>query len=186
MNSKQACDYLDEYFDGELAESLKADFEKHLDSCAACRATVEETRKIERLLSVAWNRVELVESNPQVVRQVNGTSSLRTTDRFRLRFELIAALAATVLIIVGLAWYWSNEQPFVAEVNSDRGTEQIVESKNNIGISHLAETEEQVSKYRPSYASADFDGLTKGVKIETNPQFTVYQVVPKVTFRHTN
>ncbi len=41
---------LDEYLDGELAEADRAAVERHLESCAACRAEGERSRKLESVL----------------------------------------------------------------------------------------------------------------------------------------
>jgi len=41
---------LDEYLDGELAEADRAAAERHLESCAACRAELERSRKLEGVL----------------------------------------------------------------------------------------------------------------------------------------
>jgi hypothetical protein len=41
---------LDEYLDGELADADRAIVDGHLGSCAACRAELEQSRKLEKVL----------------------------------------------------------------------------------------------------------------------------------------
>ena len=41
---------LDEYLDGELDVPVRAEVERHLASCAACRGVLEESRRLESLL----------------------------------------------------------------------------------------------------------------------------------------
>ena len=40
---------LDEYLDGELDVPARAEVERHLASCAACRGELEESRRLESL-----------------------------------------------------------------------------------------------------------------------------------------
>ena len=89
---------LDEYLDGELDEADRAVVERHLDSCAACRAELERSRKLEGVL-----RSVSVGAAPDADRFVQSVKA-----RSRRPSFLPWALAAAVLIAaLGLAVLFS-------------------------------------------------------------------------------
>lgn len=67
---------LDEYLDGELAERDRAVADGHLASCAACRAELEQSRKLEKvLLSVSTGAAPDADRFVQSVRARSRRSS---------------------------------------------------------------------------------------------------------------
>jgi anti-sigma factor RsiW len=91
---------LSDYVDRALGESERADIERHLDSCAACRSLVEDLREITRLTKMlapieppaaVWRRLE------QAIGQQQADLA-RSTRRSRVRrFGWLAAAAVLVL-----------------------------------------------------------------------------------------
>jgi hypothetical protein len=89
---------LDEYFDGELAEADRAVVDGHLASCGACRAELERSRKLEKVLrSVTTGAAPDADRFVQSVRARSRRPSV-------LRWAVAAAalIAVAGLAIVGL------------------------------------------------------------------------------------
>lgn len=93
---------LDEYLDGELAEADRAAVEGHLASCAACRAELDRSKKLEAVLrSVPSGAAPDADRFLQSVRARSRRSS-----------EARWALAAAALIAaVGLATFALRSEP---------------------------------------------------------------------------
>jgi len=93
---------LDEYLDGELAEADRAAVEGHLASCAACRAELDRSKKLEAVLrSVPSGAAPDADRFVQSVRARSRRSS-----------EARWALAAAALIAaVGLATFALRSEP---------------------------------------------------------------------------
>lgn len=104
------------YLDHELAEEERAEFERHLKICPACRDRVDEDRRLrERLRAnrplypareefrarlLAWlERAETEPSSCPVLEKRSGAGPI--TPR---RHALLLALAATILLSVSLTW----------------------------------------------------------------------------------
>ena len=87
---------------------------------------------------------------------------------------------------IGLSWLLQHD--WSAVVDSGRAIPKtMIDVSPNEAIEVVAaEPSDQQSSYETSYASAKFDAAVPGIKIESNPEFTVYQVAPKVTFSRTN
>lgn len=85
---------LDEYFDGELADADRAVVDGHLASCEACRAELERSRKLEKVLrSVTTGAVPDADRFVQSVRARSRRPSV-------LRW---AVAAAALIAVAGLA-----------------------------------------------------------------------------------
>jgi hypothetical protein len=86
---------LDEYLDGELAEAERAVVEAHLASCAACRAELDRSKKLEKVLrSVPSGAL------PNEDRFV---ASIRARSRRRAPvWPLGLAAAAAILVVVAV------------------------------------------------------------------------------------
>ncbi len=85
---------LDEYHDGELAEADRAIVDGHLASCAACRAELEQSRKLEGFLKSVPSG-----ATPDADRFVQ---SVRARSRRRLAPWSFAAAAVLLLGLVGV------------------------------------------------------------------------------------
>lgn len=89
---------LDEYLDGELAESERAVVDGHLASCAGCRAELEQSRKLEKVLrSVSTGSAPDADRFVQSVR-----ARSRRLAPARWMMAAAALLAAAGLTVVAL------------------------------------------------------------------------------------
>lgn len=86
---------LDEYFDGELAEADRAAVDGHLATCEACRAELERSRKLEKVL-----RSVTTGAAPDADRFVQ---SVRARSRRRPPVLRWAVAAAALIAVAGLA-----------------------------------------------------------------------------------
>lgn len=119
----QWTDRLSEYVDGELAAADRTALEAHLATCADCRATVEDLRKVvERAKSLEhrpptselWSNIH-ARLTPGRRPGVNRDATARA---WRLSFnvpQLIAASIALVLLSAGGMWVAVNQPEQTAE-----------------------------------------------------------------------
>jgi anti-sigma factor RsiW len=96
--SAKLCGMLEGYLEGSLAGPAKAEFERHLPSCPACREEIEEERRLDALLARAAERLE---SPPAALRGALA-ASIRIERRRRALLMAWAAVAAAILIVCGL------------------------------------------------------------------------------------
>ena len=105
---------LSEYLDGELAAADAAALETHLASCAACRATLEELRRVVARARSLDNSPPDRDLWPDIASRIGvttGTAQVASLGdrRARRRFtftlpELMAASIALALVSAGGAW----------------------------------------------------------------------------------
>lgn len=119
----QWTDRLSEYVDGELAAADRTALEAHLATCADCRATVEDLRKVvERAKSLEhrpptselWSNIH-ARLTPGRRPGVNRDATARA---WRLSFnvpQLIAASIALVLLSAGGMWVAVNQPEQTAD-----------------------------------------------------------------------
>jgi hypothetical protein len=89
---------LDEYLDGELAEADRAVVDGHLASCAACRAELEQSRKLEKvLLSVSTGAAPDADRFVQSLRARSRRPALRPWSIAAAAVLLISLAAGLVL-----------------------------------------------------------------------------------------
>lgn len=93
MSCAEIC--LDEYLDGELDAAARGVVEAHLAGCAACRESLESSRRLERLLLSARPG-----SRPDAERFLAG---IRARTRRRVDLRAIAAAAAAAAFLGVLA-----------------------------------------------------------------------------------
>ncbi len=186
MNSDSICNLLDDFVDGDLSASLAMEFETHLESCEACRADISEINELSSAVKSAWKQVILTEPELDVAHRNTVNPDGRLNGDFGKRVLIAAALAASLLMAIGFSWFWQLDGPEVVDSGrANRGA--TIEASPNEAIEVVAaESSDQQSSYQTSYASAKFDEAAQGVKIESNAEFTIYQVAPKVTFSRTN
>jgi hypothetical protein len=133
---------LDEYLDGELAEPDRAAVESHLSSCAACRAELERSRKLEAVLrSVPAGAAPDAD---QFVQSVRARSRRPAGGRW--------ALAAAVLIgIAGLVIALLRDGPVNVRAELAKYAEKpSTEVENRIrsaGVAGLGELEEGLNDH---------------------------------------
>ncbi len=76
MRCAEAQPYLSAYADGELAEPLRAVVAAHVAGCAACRAEVERSRAVDRLLA----SLPATAPSPEVYARVQAAVARRGLD----------------------------------------------------------------------------------------------------------
>ena len=184
MNSEPLCNLLEDYVDDDLSSDLKFQFESHLDSCLNCQTRLQEMRELDSLLTQAWKHVDLGsrQTTSRVARPLPPQSG---DNNSWLWISTISALAAVLLLAIGVASLLTKPAPELAGTNSNSPTTKIAEHSPQPQLETVDDSPINPG-YQTSYATASFDAATKGSKVETNKEFTVYRVVPKVTFSKTN
>lgn len=102
----QWTDRLSEYVDGELTAQERAALETHLATCAACRATLEELRKVVMRARSIHDRAPKGDLWPGVAKRIGAGKIVDIRSR-RFSFnvpQLIAASIALVLLSAGGMW----------------------------------------------------------------------------------
>jgi anti-sigma factor (TIGR02949 family) len=103
-----SCDFsstvLHAYLDGELDAMRAAEFERHLESCRECTATLDAAESLRSSL----RRPQIYDRTPEKLRQVIRTklklpaSAVSSSSVATWRW---LAVAATILLVTGIAWY---------------------------------------------------------------------------------
>ena len=104
MGSDYNCTLLHAYVDGELDASRAAEFERHLESCGECTATLGAAESLRSSLQ----RAQLYETAPvslrnKIAAEIKPASS--SLARMRPAVWRWAAVAAGILIVAVVAWY---------------------------------------------------------------------------------
>ncbi len=102
----QWTDRLSEFVDGELSAGERTALEAHLATCANCRATVDDLRKVVARAKALEDRGPTRDLWPRVAQRIRGDRLVRH-DRRRFSFtvpQLIAASIALILLSGGGAW----------------------------------------------------------------------------------
>ena len=98
---------LSEYLDGDLPEKELAGLEAHLPSCADCRATLQQLRRVVARAQALDDRPPTADLWPAIARHVGVVSLDARRARRRLSFtvpQLAAAAVALALLSAGSAW----------------------------------------------------------------------------------
>ncbi len=100
-------DMLVDYGDGELSVAEKAQVEEHLATCKACREELQALERSLGLTKVIWRdqEVELAKIEPLNLGRKNRKLELRW-----------AALAASILIALGVVLLWQANSPSKRQV----------------------------------------------------------------------
>lgn len=102
----QWTDRLSEYVDGELADGERSALEAHLATCADCRATVDDLRKVVGRARALDDRAPKADLWPGVAQRIGSGKVVEIRSR-RFSFnvpQLIAASVALVLVSGGGMW----------------------------------------------------------------------------------
>jgi len=108
----QWTDRLSEYVDGELAAGEQSALEAHLTTCADCRATLEELRRVVGRAKQLEARPPRTDLWPGVARRIGAGKVVDIRSR-RFSFnvpQLIAASIALVLLSAGGMWVALHEE----------------------------------------------------------------------------
>ncbi len=109
----QWTDRLSEYVDGELAGPERTALEAHLATCAGCRTTLDELRRVVARAQALDDRPPAADLWPPIARQIGvgrvaaavGGAALRARRRFSFTVpQLAAASVALALLSGGAAW----------------------------------------------------------------------------------
>ena len=128
---------INDYVDGALDASERADIERHLASCTSCRQLVEDLDEIARAAATleyrepsarAWSRIErAIRLEPDFGTRAQGfqpgvsTSSARLKGSRSVWIAGLAAAAALVLIAVGLRFSPLGSRPETSRTQADTG-----------------------------------------------------------------
>ncbi|NMH70812.1 anti-sigma factor [Bacillus sp. RO3] len=156
--TKQPCDYLLDYYNGHLSELEKAQFEKHLESCAECREELLELEQLAEFMPFASDVIEPPNDLEDrvlgnILRNENMQSNVETITRKKKRsWFLPTAAALLALSLIGNAYLFTQlekqgemvEQAVIdqviqyvdlAPVSSDaRGTASIVKQGEQMSM----------------------------------------------------
>ena len=98
---------LSEYVDGDLPERDRAELEAHLPTCAECRATLDELRRVVARAQTLDDRSPTADLWPAIARHVGVVSLDARRARRRLSFTVPQlAAAAVVLALLSGASAW--------------------------------------------------------------------------------
>jgi len=125
-------DLLNAYADGSIDPSGRADVERHVGSCAACRQTVDEVRAILGVATTlelrepparAWSRIERAialdgDRRPAAARR-EGAASGAPMSRAAIVTWLAAAAAIVVATMVGLRYVPAERRQPAAAARAD-------------------------------------------------------------------
>jgi mycothiol system anti-sigma-R factor len=100
-----SCDFsgtlLHAYLDGELDAVRAAEFERHLENCRECTATLGAAESLRASLQ----RAQLYETAPPELRKkIRAKLSAASTSRSPVAAWRWLAAAATILLVTGVAW----------------------------------------------------------------------------------
>jgi predicted anti-sigma-YlaC factor YlaD len=127
-------DRLSEYLDGELGVADAAALEAHLPSCGACRATLEELRRVVARARALDDRAPAADLWPEVAARIGLSPVARAAGRARRRLsftvpQLLAASIALVLVSGSGVWVVLR-QPAVPPATAATGPTPIM---TNVG-----------------------------------------------------
>jgi hypothetical protein len=105
----QWTDRLSEYLDGELDSQQQAALDAHLDTCATCRATLDELRRVVARAKTLEDRPPRVDLWQGVADRIGSGKLVDLPSRRARRFsfsvpQLIAASIALILLSGGAMW----------------------------------------------------------------------------------
>src|SRR5437867_12407733 len=103
----QWTDRLSEYLDGELGSPEQAALDAHLAACAACRATLDELRRVVARAQALDDRPPTEDLWPAIAEQIGVVRRAARRARRRFSFtvpQLAAAWLALVLFSGSLSW----------------------------------------------------------------------------------
>lgn len=159
MDCQQVEQLLSHYFDHELRRDQRAEVESHLEDCPPCSDQLADIRMLSdaaRSLSSArpphdlWDRIAAQLKEPRLPESVNNHDTVdleSNSSRFdQRRFWSVFAVAAVLLIGVGMAWMF---QP------SSHPHDPLVSYAQLLDSSPLAAQEHLVTKYSGQTVSVD-------------------------------
>lgn len=103
-------DRLSEYVDGELTPAERTALEAHLATCAACRVTLDELRRVVARAQALGDRPPAADLWPGIAEHIGVVSLAARRSRRRLSFtmpQLAAAAVVLVLLPAGSVWLLS-------------------------------------------------------------------------------
>ena len=123
----QWTDRLSEYVDGELAAVEHSALEAHLPGCAACRATVEELRRVVARARALEDRPPRTELWPGIHARLTPGRRPAVNPRWRVSLSVPQLLAASIALAVlssGGAWLALRSPTNVVTPAPDQSTVQ--------------------------------------------------------------
>jgi anti-sigma factor RsiW len=138
----QWTDRLSEYVDGELATGERAALETHLATCADCRATLEDLRRVVARARSLDDRPPHVDLWPGVAQRI-GAGKVVDLPAYRARRftfsvpQLVAASIALVLLSGGGVWLALQSRQQIAEGRRVAMTPAVWTGRTDAAIAEL-------------------------------------------------
>jgi hypothetical protein len=112
MTCHDVAEQLDLLAAGECDSPTRQAVERHLEQCPACAARYAESQRLQGLLELTWNEAGLARLRERIEQEDRRT--LRSL-MFRPSVRRAAALAALVLLTVGLLWVHPRPERWASE-----------------------------------------------------------------------
>jgi len=96
----QWTDRLSEYVDGELASGERTALEAHLATCAECRATLEELRRVVARAKALEDRAPKADLWAGVAKRIGSGQVVDIRSRRRFSFSVPQLIAASIALIL--------------------------------------------------------------------------------------
>lgn len=107
MNCSQVQELLSAYLDGELTEPSRSRVAEHLVSCSACADDLSGFQRLSALADVLPAPMAPDDGWEQIAGALDSRSTVHQTDGrqpWLVRHRKVLALAATIMLVVGLGW----------------------------------------------------------------------------------
>ena len=100
-NCRRICDMLVQYADGTLADTQRAEVQKHLDACPPCRVIASKECGARQLLRACANRLRSEPLPPGLRSRCEAFSSTSKSSPTWLRPSIRFAVAALLILLTG-------------------------------------------------------------------------------------
>ena len=150
---------IEDYFDRLLADDEMVVVEKHLEECERCRVELSALQAVDEKVAEAWNSISL----PPVEKSLAGKKPELGKRNSRTQMPYWIAAAS---LLLALACVYAL---FVMQKQKDEKL-AFPDTKS--------QKEEVIQPDALPVVKAQFHGESMGGVVESDPDFTIYQVIP--------